>query len=341
MKKAFLVILVFNIFRLLLIPFLDTLPSSVLNQDFYSLNNSLNNSLPLMSAWLIEIIGYVLGKGAIFVRLVFFIITLFTQWAIYLLIIKIIRPERKYFSFLVICSTFLITIISTSAFSDALLLLFWVLSILTLYNAIFESNTKYWLVSGIFMGLAVLNKLSGIALPVGLFTFLIFSGRYRKILFTLQPYIALTIAGLLSLPVWTGIIEISTIPVQIQQIKIISEFLHINNATHFGFIPFQLILVFPILYIGLWWITLKYFGRIFNKPNQVNPEFWFLLSFFLPAFLGFHLISLFSWVDFLGLIPIYITGMIVLLKLIKKRWMYWSLGFSIIIHLLFFAYLLF
>ena len=91
-------------------------------------------------------------------------------------------------------------------------------------------------------------------------------------------------------------------------------------------------LVFPVLYVGLWWVTFKYLGRIFEKPNQVNAEFWFLLSFFLPLFLGFHLIALFDWVDFLGLTPVYLTGLLVFLKLAKKRWFIWNAVFAVLVH---------
>jgi len=334
MKKAFLIIFLFNVFRLILIPYLNILP----NEAFYiGLQGHGLTPEPTTASfiqYLIDLMVMFFGKNILVIRFIFLLLSFLTQWSLFLLIVKIIRPNKKYLAWVTISSTMLVTLLSITSLSDSLLLLFWILSILTLYNAIFDNDRKSWMLSGIFMGLAVLNKLTGLALPVGLIIFLIFSSRYRKYIFTTAPYIALIITAIISIPIWIGVLKTQNPSMQISQIEAISKFFQVSAEHYSSFISFQFILIFPVLYIGLWWVTFKYFGRIFKKPNQINSEFWFLLSFFLPLFLGFHLISLFSWVDFLGLIPVYITGMIVLLKLIKTRWIYWSLGFSISCHLL-------
>jgi len=184
------------------------------------------------------------------------------------------------------------------------------------------------------MGVALTNKLSGLALPVGMLLFLIFSYRYRKYLRLPYPYVTLAIIAIISLPFINKVIESQDVSMQVYQAGDIVHFFNIAIGKDIGFIGYQIILIFPVLYIGLWWVTLKYFGRIFKKPNQVNAELWFMFAFFLPLFLGFHMISFFSRVDFLGLIPVYISGFVVLLKLIKKRWYHWSVGFSILGHIL-------
>ncbi len=337
MRKAFLILLLVNILRLILIPFIVHLPTDTNYLDTFQAASNTGSLLPTLTVWINILTTHLLGSGLIVRKILFFIITLLTQWCLYLLIIKIIRPERKYISWAVISSVLSLTILSVSAIPDTLLMLFWVLSVLTLYNAIFNVDKKSWLLSGIFMGMAMLNKLSGIALPVGLVVFLIFSSRYRYFLFKPGPYIALILSFLLSLPIWNGMMKLSNPLPTSEQINGITQILHLSSINYIGFIGFQIVLIYPVLYIGLWWVTLKYFGRFFKKPNQVNPEFWFLLSFFLPAFLGFHMISFFTWVDYLGLIPVYTTGMIVLLKLIKNRWFYWSLGFSIVVHVILLA----
>ena len=334
MKRAFLIILVFNVFRIILISYIGVLPHETVYLADPNANLFIDSNAPTLVHWITGFIIFLFGHSLFTIRMVFFFLSLFTQWSLYLLVLKIIRPNRKYLSWAIITSTIPFTLISITSLPDSLLTLFWILALLTLYNAIFERHKLSWALSGIFMGLAILNKLSGIALPVGMLLFLIFSLRYRDYLFTAAPYITLFFTGLLSLPLLVGVLSTNNPSMQIALIERIFDFLQISVKDYSSFIGFQLILILPVLYLGLWWVTLKYFGRIFKKPNQVNPEFWFLLSFFLPLFLGFHLISFFSWVDFLGLIPAYFTGMIVLLKLIKTRWMYWSLGLTIAAHLL-------
>ncbi len=333
MKKAIIIILIFNVLRLIILPFVNILP----NESFFFTGNNTSVFLKLAAIpfnnGLLGISSFIVNKNIIFVRVVCFLLSLISQWALYLLISKIIRTDRKYFSWVVMVSIFSITYTAITSLTNTLLLLFWVLSILTLYNAVFQGDKKSWAISGIFMGMALLNKLSGLALPAGLFLFLIFSSRYRKYLFTPWPYITLLLTMVFSLPMLMGMYKSSSVLIQTSQIEAVSHLFNISINQYTGFVGFQIILIFPILYIGLWWVTFKYFGRIFKKPNQVNSELWFLFAFFIPLFTGFHLISIFGHVDFFGLIPIYIPGMIVLLKLIKKPWMAWSFGFSIISHL--------
>jgi len=102
----------------------------------------------------------------------------------------------------------------------------------------------------------------------------------------------------------------------------------------FGLIATQFFLLLPIVYVGLWWIMFRYFGRIFKKPNQINPELWFLFSFFIPMFIGFYMISFFYWIKLNWLMPTYITGIIILGKFIREKWIKWHLLFSALFHVI-------
>ncbi|MDA3891915.1 MAG: glycosyltransferase family 39 protein [Salinivirgaceae bacterium] len=331
MKKALLIIIALNLLRVILIPFENFIPLETAEGHFGALAIG---QAPTLILSINTIVHHIVGESAFAIHFLFFSISLITQWIIYLLIKKVIRQDRKYMAWVVICSTLFFTLFAIAPVSDNLLLLFWSLSVLTLYNAIFENDKKSWLLSGVFIGFATLNKLSGIALPVGLFVFLIFSSRYRYHLFRFGPYLLMFIATLITLPLWTGLLQAESASFAISYAHTFFDILGSKFNSFTSFLGFQFIIIFPVLYIGLWWVTFKYLARIFEKPNQVNPEFWFLLSFFLPLFIGFHLIALFDWVDSFGLIPIYLTGFIVLLKLAKKRWFIWSLAFSFIAHLL-------
>lgn len=336
MKKALLIIGIINLLRLLLIPFINKLP-------FEWIQNILifDNESSQLTAIQYLFASFGISESKTTLQLLSFLVSLLIQWSLVVIISKIIRSSRKAFAWIAISSSLLISLFSVLPFADVVIGLFWVLSLLTFYNAIFEYNKKQWVFSGLFMGATCLIKLSGIALPVGLLVFLIFSSRYRNHLYTPGPYLSLLIAAIVSAPVWFGLVkpESATLTIDFANGFLTSFGRSFNSFT--SFILFQFLLVFPVLYLGLWWVSFKYLARIFNKPNQVNAEFWFLLSFFLPLFLGFHLIALFDWVDMMGLAPIYLTGLIVFLKLSKNRWFVVNLVLSFVFHAFFILSLVF
>jgi hypothetical protein len=58
-------------------------------------------------------------------------------------------------------------------------------------------------------------------------------------------------------------------------------------------------------------------------------------------YIGFYLLSFFLWVKMNWLFPTYITGVIIVGKLIKEKWLKWQIITSIIIHMLFLAQVIF
>lgn len=338
MKKAFVIIGIINLLRLAAIPFINAL--------WY---NWQPNQVNLQSIIIPETIMQHLYAGFSFItkgnnnilQLLLFAISILTQWSLLVLINKIIRSNRTAKAWVAVSATLLITIFSIFPLTDGLVSLFWLLTLLAFYNAIFNNDKKYWLISGLFMGFTNLLKLSGVALPIGLLVFLIFSSKYRKHLFKSGPYISIVLAAIISLPVWLGIIKTESAGVAINFANNIFAGFGYSFNSFTTFVLFQFLLIFPVLYAGLWWVTFKYLARIFDKPNQVNAEFWFLLSFFLPLFLGFHLTAMFDWVDMMGLAPIYLTGLIVFLKLSKPRWFVVNTVFAILFHIVFIISLVF
>lgn len=331
MKKAVVIIVAINLLRMLLIPFINKLSADWLPTPVNIIDETQSNSI-------MQYLVFMLGQNnysKYLLQALMFLISLLTQWSLFIFATKVIRSDRKSDAWIAISSTLAITLISVLPFADGLIALSWTLSLLSFYNAIFNNDKKSWLLSGMFMGFTCLIKLSGIALPIGLLVFLIFSSRFRHFLFKPGPYISISIAALISLPIWTGSLQNESSTLAISFAIGFFNKLGYSFNTFTSFILFQFLLIFPILYAGLWWVAFKYLTRIFNKPNQINPELWFLLSFFLPLFFGFHLIALFDWVDMFGLIPIYLTGLIVFLKLSKPRWFKVSLIISIVFHLFF------
>lgn len=338
MKKAILVITVINILRIPLIPLMSHLPFDWI-QSLMLVSKSYGPDTIMQ--FFHKTISHFNVNPLKTLQWFNFTLSLFTQYAVLVLIQKIIRPIRKFQTWIAISSTLLITILTILPVVDNLVCLFWMLALTSLYSSIFENNRKAWMLGGIFLGFAMLLKLSALALPIGMLLFLIFSSQFRHQLFKPGVYITLTVAIIISLPFWLGYSNTESSDLSITLAHNVFQFLGFSLNSFAAFIIFQLLMIFPVLFVGLWWLTFKYIGRIFEKPNQVNAEFWFLLAFFLPLFLGFHIVSMFDWVDFFGLAPIYIIGCIVFFKLAKIRWLRLNLIFALVIHLLFFGIIVF
>ncbi|MBI9066433.1 MAG: glycosyltransferase family 39 protein [Salinivirgaceae bacterium] len=336
MKKAILIIIAFNLLRLIILPFMGMMPQDAY-YFFYSENLSLSYfDHPPMVAYMLHGFSLLFGKSVIGVKLSDFIISVGIQLVFFKLSSKIIRSQKKYISWILLASTIMISTTSLVTTPDVPLLLFWGLSLLTLYTAIFERKNWYWIWAGIFMGLAFDSKYTALAIPAGLFLFLIFSKKYRGLLISPWPYISSILLVLMSVPViiWNVNNDFASFAFQsAERAETISE---ITIQNFFGLIGTQFFLLTPVLFVAIWWVVIKYVKRIFKKPNQINPEIWFLLSFLLPMFIGFYILSFFLWVKMNWLFPTYITGIILVGKLIKEKWIKWQIVASVILHILFF-----
>jgi 4-amino-4-deoxy-L-arabinose transferase-like glycosyltransferase len=302
---------------------------------FYSEHLSLSYfDHPPVVAYMLYLSSLVFGKSVIAVKLTDFIVTAGTQLAFFAFSSKIVRAERKYTSWLLLASTLMISSLSMVTTPDVPLLLFWVLSLNSLYLAIFRKLNWHWVWAGLFMGLAFDSKYTALALPAGLFLFMVFSNRYRKLFQSPWPYLAGVLMLLVSMPVIKWNLDNHFASFAFQSSERAESISGITLANFFGLVGTQLFLLAPVGFIGLWWIVFRYFGRIFKKPNQINPELWFLLSFFLPMFLGFYMISFFYWVKLNWLMPAYITGLIFLARFIHLKWIKWQLMLSVLFHVI-------
>lgn len=334
MKKAVIIILVFNVLRLLFVPLMGMMPQDAYYY-FYSEHLSLSYfDHPPMVAYMLYIFSLVFGKGVFAVKFTDFIVTVATQLAFFSLSSKILRAERKYTSWILLASTLMISNLSMVTTPDVPLLLFWTLSINALYLAIFRKLNWYWVWAGLFMGLAFDSKYTALALPAGLFLFLVFSNKYRRYFQTIWPYLAGVLMLIVAIPVIKWNVDNHFASFAFQSSERAETISGITIQNFLGLMGTQLFLLVPIGFVGIWWIISRYFGRIFKKPNQINPELWFLLSFFLPMFLGFYMISFFYWVKLNWLMPAYITGLIFLARFINKKWIKWQIIISLLFHVI-------
>ncbi len=321
-QHPFLVILLgFQLFRFLLLPFFGLMPQDAY-YDFYGEHLALSYfDHPGMIGYLLRIFTSIFGKFPFVVKLTDFVVTSATLLAFYHLAGLFLSKQKQNLAIALIGSTFLISVLSTISTPDVPLLFFWTLSLIAIYYAVFRQQKMYWLLAGLLMGLAFDSKYTAVLLQIGLILFLIFSNKYRKNLLSGWFWLALLISVLVTFPVfyWNYQHEFASFLFQSKtRTGDISKF-QLKPNLFLGTIGTQMFLLLPVAFCGLVLFAFKFIRKVLVRWTLPSDEILFLLCFFLPAFLGFFLISPIYWVKINWMMPAYITGFIFLAVFIGKK----------------------
>jgi len=337
-QHPFLTILfAFQLFRFLLLPFFGLMPQDAY-YDFYGEHLALSYfDHPGMIGYLLRLFTTILGKHVFVIKLADFVVTSATLFAFYQLAGLFLSKQKQNLAIALIGPTFLISILSSISTPDVPLLLFWTLSLIALYHAVFRQQKMYWLLAGLLMGLAFDSKYTAVLLQIGLILFLIFSNKYRKLLLSGWLWLCLLISVLVTFPVfyWNYQHHFASFLFQSAgRTGDIAKF-QLKPKLFFGTIGTQLFLLLPVAFFGLVALTFKTIKKVLFKWRLPNDSILFLLCFFLPAFLGFFLISLFYWVKINWMMPSYITGFIFLAIFISRKSAKINIWIAAVFHLAF------
>ena len=321
----------FQAFRLFMIPFFGLMPQDAY-YHFYGKHLALSYfDHPGMIGYIIRLFTSIFGKHVWVIKFADFVITSFTLIAFYYLATLFLPKKKAQNALLLISSTILISILSLVSTPDVPLLLFWTLSIVFLYKAIFENKFRYWILAGLAIGLALNSKYTALFIFIGLVGFLLFSNKYRKLWASPGVWICLLISILVFSPVlwWNVQNDFSSFSFQfLERSGEISEF-KVSIKDFAGFILHQSIILLPILFFVMAIIGFKFLKKIIYKFKLPSQKTLFLLSFFIPVFLGFFLISPFYWVKLNWIMPAYITGIILVTIFLSPKMRNYQIGFSV------------
>jgi hypothetical protein len=333
---ALAIVFGFQLFRIALLPFMGLMPQDAY-YHFYGENLSLSYfDHPGMIGYILRGFTDVFGQTVFVVKLADFIVTSFTLISFYKLSTYFLSKSRALTALVLISSTIFISILSFNSTPDVPLLLFWTLSLISLYKAIFQHNKWHWVLAGILMGLAFDSKYTSLFLQIGILGFLAFSNTYRKLLLSPWLWICLLLSFAASFPVWWWNYQHDFASFAFQgsnRTGSISKF-EISPNFFFGAIAHQLLLLLPILFISFIAFTYKYIKRALFKFKLPSSKTLFLLAFFVPTFVGFFVITPVYWVKLNWMMPSYITGIIIAAMFMKKKWVKVQLYFSIFFHVL-------
>jgi len=335
--------LAFQVFRFVLLPYIGLMPQDAYYY-FYGQHLALSYfDHPGMIGYIIRLFTEIFGTSAFVVKLSDFTITTFTLLAFYKLAGLFLPKQHQKSALLLLSTSILVSIVSVVSTPDVPLLLFWTLSVTALYKAIFLENKKQWLLAGLFMGLAFDSKYTAVFLQFGLIAFLIFSNKYRKLLFSKGFIGALLLSVLVSFPVlyWNYQHDFASFLFQSTQRAEGVKSFGFKPLSFLGTVTHQLIILLPALFIFIVITTFKKLKEYLLQWQLPDAKTLFLLSFFLPTFLGFFGISLFYWVKINWLMPAYITGILFIIPFIRIKWVKANIILSITFHLLLAVELLF
>jgi hypothetical protein len=327
-------VLGFQLFRFFLLPFMGLMP-----QDAYYYLYGQNLSLsyfdhPGMIGYLLRIFTDVFGQSIFVIKLTDFIITSITIICFYKLSSLFLSKHRMLRSLIVFTSTIFISVLSFNSTPDVPLLLFWTLTILFLYKAIFEEKKWHWILAGIAMGLAFNSKYTALLLQIGLLAFLIFSSKYRKLLLSPWLWMSIITSVIVTSPVWLWNYQNEFVSFAFQSSERTSSIrkFEIKPLLFLGTIGHQLLLLLPVLFSIFVVFSFKHIKKAFMKFKLPSEKTLFLLAFFVPTFIGFFLISPVYWVKLNWMMPSYITGTIIAGMYISRKLVKTQLVIAIIFH---------
>ena len=335
-NKAIAWVLGFQLFRLILLPFMGLMP-----QDAYYYLYGQNLSLsyfdhPGMIGYILRIFSEIFGQSVFVVKFADFVITSLTILSFYKLASYFLSKQKLQSAIILLASTIFISILSFNSTPDVPLLLFWTLSLICLYKAIFENKKWFWIFGGIAMGLAFNSKYTALVLQFGLIAFLIFSNKYRKLFISPWLWISLVISIAVTFPVWYWNYQNEFASFAFQggeRTSSISEF-KFSSKYFFGAIGHQMFLLLPVLFLIFITFTYKYSKRALLKFRIPQAKTLFLLAFFIPTFVGFFLLTPIYWVKLNWMMPSYITGIILAAMFISKKLLKTQVIISIVFHIL-------
>jgi hypothetical protein len=287
---------------------------------------------PPAIAWILRAFTDVFGRHVFVIKLADTLVTIGTLLAFYRLSRCFLSLKRSWNALLLLYATLMITILSLVSTPDVPLMLFWCLSLLAIYRAVFEERKAYWIWAGIAMGLAFDSKYTAIFLPAGAVLYLLLSSRHRRYLWSPWFFASILAFCITILPVviWNVDNDFASFRFQSSERVAGVEF---HPLDFFGVIGHQAAILLPVLLFALFYYSYKLIRRYKWHISRIPAPQLFLLCFFVPVFWIFLLISPIYWVKINWMMPAYITGIIWISTWITVKYVRWQWICSLVIHL--------
>ena len=330
------IIIGFQVFRLLLIPFVGIMPQDAY---YFYYGQHLDWSYfdhPGMIGYALRLSSELLGQRVWVLKLTDFTISSISLWMIHQLARKFLSAHRSLMVTFIFSAGVLWSMLSFNSTPDVPLVLFWTLSLFYYFKAVTENKWLFWILAGVCSGLAFDSKYTALLLPFGIIAFTLFSPAHRKQLIQPKLWMSLLIFVLVSFPViyWNIQHDFVSFGFQTAERSTGMKLSEDSPRLFIGFLISQMVLIYPLIFILLSILIYKYTKRLLFKFKLPALKPLFLLSFSIPTFVGFFLLAPMYWIKINWLIPSYISGVILLAMFYKNKWFKTHLYTSIIVQLI-------
>jgi hypothetical protein len=302
--------------------------------DFYAQHLDLSYyDHPPMIAYILRLFTELFGKKVFVLKLADTTVTLLTVISFYYLAKKFLSANKTRTATALLLSTLMISILSLVSTPDVPLMFCWTISLNFLYEAIWKRKNIYWIWAGILTGLSFDSKYTGLFIIIGLTGFLIFARPYRKLLISRWFFLYLLFFAITILPVVIWNVRNGYASFKFQSEGRVKEGIHMDPTGFAGVAGHQSAILLPILFLSLIYFLYRICRKYGIRFTRIPADLLFLLSFFIPLFIGFFAISFIYWVKLNWMMPAYITGIIWLARYWNRKWLGYQLIFSLILHI--------
>ena len=242
---------------------------------------------PPMVAWIIALLTWIGGDHEFFVRAGAVFLFLITSFSVYFLAAGLKNEKTGFYSVVFLNVSPVFSFLgSVLMVPDGPLGAAWVLFLLFFYKAIQRPGfSRYWVLTGIALGIGALSKYNAILLPISAFLYLLLSNPKRFWLLRKEPYLALGIGFIFSLPViyWNARHQWASFAFQLNHG--VGEDSSFSPRLFFQILGAQIGYISPILFF-LAWIALILSG--IRGIRHQDQRYLFLFCFSAPTLLLFN-----------------------------------------------------
>lgn len=283
-------------------------------------------SKPPMIAWIISISTSICGDTEFCIRYSSPILHLGTALAIFLLANKLYSQKTAIYSALAYITLPAVSLSSMLISTDVPLLFFLSWSILFFIYALEKNSFNYWLLAGVFAGLAMLSKYSMLAFILSAFIYILCSKRNYHYIKSYGIWFASFVAFLVFLPniIWNFSNDFASF-VHTSDNASLAWQLNFNDFSEFFFSQFAVFGPIFFAFLLVFILTLK------NKIKDESHKL--LICFILPLFFIILIISILSRSHANWAAPIYVPATILVIAYLVETKKEFLIKFSIIFHI--------
>ncbi len=156
---------------------------------------------PMLSGWYMNFFRVLTFDSALAPYLTAEACVLLILWAVWQLSRECLHDDRLALLAVVATANFRYLNIGNLVYNhNTVMLVFWALTILSLYKALSGHGQRHWILTGIWIGLGLLGKYAFLELVIAILVFMVGHPQARKFWKTPWPYLTTLVAALIFLP---------------------------------------------------------------------------------------------------------------------------------------------